>query len=125
MQGYTLSEIALYGIGGTLLLFLLYKTLRSFLADPHEFMTTLGIKIGCFIFGIFKFVFHVVQGIIVFILGIVYAVFPIDFIPDLLIGIGQIDDILVLMGTFSFLVSRSFTFPKPDPTRQRKHLTRR
>jgi uncharacterized membrane protein YkvA (DUF1232 family) len=43
-----------------------------------------------------------ITSIVVFVLGILYVISPIDFIPDTFLGLGQIDDAAVL--TFCLLM---------------------
>jgi uncharacterized membrane protein YkvA (DUF1232 family) len=38
-----------------------------------------------------------IVGIIVLILAAIYIISPIDFIPDVIVGIGWVDDFLVLL----------------------------
>lgn len=120
MQDHSFSEILFYVIIAAPGLFILYKVARSFFANPGQFIETLTVKVFSFFFGIFKFIFHVIQGLLVFFLGIVYAIFPIDFIPDFIVGLGQMDDLVALIGTFAFFISKCFTFPKPEKISRRR-----
>ena len=57
-------------------------------------------------FRIFMLLFKFSIGILVKItVGILYLLFPIDFIPDFLLGPGQIDDIIVMIGVVSWIIT--------------------
>ena len=44
-----------------------------------------------------------VKSIVIFLVGLVYIISPIDLIPDYIIGLGQIDDVAILGLSLHFL----------------------
>jgi uncharacterized membrane protein YkvA (DUF1232 family) len=56
----------------------------------------------------------------------VYVISPVDLIPDFLVGVGQLDDIGVMLlaatATVAFL-QRFFAIPEPEPVRVRTNDT--
>ena len=91
---------------------LLYRGWLSYQADPKAFKTALAVKLLATCLSITRFVFHIAKGVVVFILGLIYAISPIDGIPDIILGLGQIDDILIVMSTAGYLGKKIFVFPK-------------
>lgn len=87
--------------------------LRSFFANPEQFLFALGVKLASFSVNVVKWVFHLVAGFLAAALGIIYLGFPLDFIPDVILGIGFIDDVLVIISTGLFVVNCFTSFPNP------------
>ena len=44
-----------------------------------------------------------IKSIVIFLVGLVYIISPIDLIPDYIIGLGQIDDVAILGLSLYFL----------------------
>ena len=44
-----------------------------------------------------------IRSIVIFLVGLVYLISPIDISPDYIIGLGQIDDVAILGTTLYFL----------------------
>ena len=44
------------------------------------------------------------RSVVLYLLAIIYVLFPIDFIPDALLGFGQADDALVLIAVIFYAV---------------------
>lgn len=42
------------------------------------------------------------RSIVLYLLGVIYVLSPIDFIPDALLGLGQLDDIAVIIAVLIF-----------------------
>ena len=53
-----------------------------------------------------------IWSILVFSIGIIYILSPIDIIPDFNLGIGQIDDAVVLLLCFNFLEKDLYKYKK-------------
>ena len=110
-------NIAVYAAAAVAVLvavFLFYRVWSSYRTDPDVFMTALTIKTCSFFFSAFRYLFHISKGLIVMLLSAIYAISPIDFIPDVILGLGQIDDGLALVGSFVYFFKQAVTFPQAD-----------
>jgi hypothetical protein len=96
------------------------KVFSSFIRSPRRFIlatwqriifiiwTPIAVLLMLMIifFRIFMLLFKLSIGILIKLtIGIVYFLFPIDLIPDVLLGPGQIDDLLVMIGVVSWIIS--------------------
>lgn len=88
--------------------------LRSFFADPEQFMFALTVKLISFSVNLIKWTVHLIGAFIITVLGVIYIAFPLDLIPDIIVGIGWLDDLLVLISMGFFIVSSFTSFPNPS-----------
>ena len=58
-----------------------------------------------------------IKSIVIFLMGLVYIISPIDIIPDYIIGLGQIDDVAIL-GTALYFLERDLIKYKKWKDRQ-------
>ncbi|ASF46399.1 DUF1232 domain-containing protein [Methylovulum psychrotolerans] len=105
---------AVYVLPVVAAVYLFYRVWKSYRVDPDAFMTVLTFKAFSFFFTVLRYVFHIGKGLLVLLLSAVYAISPIDFIPDVILGLGQIDDGLALVGSFVYFFKQTVTFPRSD-----------
>ncbi len=85
-------ENILYGIGILVIAFFVGKKIKD---DPESF--------GLFILRIVYIIGKFIKLIVVLILGAIYIIFPIDFIPDVLPFFGWLDDLGVGLFMYSMI----------------------
>ena len=95
-----------------------YLGYHSYRADPEQFMAALAARLASLAIG----AFHLFKGLVGLVLGAAYVICPIDFIPDFLLGIGQLDDLLAGAGGVLFFIKQVLKFPKPTTAFPRPRL---
>jgi uncharacterized membrane protein YkvA (DUF1232 family) len=85
-----------------------------FLKAPVEWAKYLFVNAVFLMLGLSRvFIKAIVMGIAI-LLSIIYFLSPLDFIPDILLGLGWIDDVLVAIGLISYAANSKFTIPVPS-----------
>lgn len=112
--------------------------LLSFLRGPGQFATALWerivfvvwVPVACvliialFAFRIFALMMKLAVKAIITLIGIVaYVVFPVDLIPDILLGLGQIDDLIVTIALVSWFMSAGISAELKDSIQSRRPST--
>ena len=82
----------------------------SFLSRLFEDVKLLFLLIRDYWKGVYRDVS--IWSILVFSIGIIYIISPIDIIPDFNLGIGQIDDAVVLLLCLNFLEKDLYKYKK-------------
>ena len=82
----------------------------SFLSRLFEDFKLLFLLIRDYWKGVYRDVS--IWSILVFSIGIIYIISPIDIIPDFNLGIGQIDDAVVLLLCLNFLEKDLYKYKK-------------
>lgn len=94
---------------------LLYLGLMIFLKAPAGYAKYLYIKAIFLVLSLFRMASKAIVMGIALLLSFIYFISPIDIIPDILIGLGWIDDALIAFGLISFAANSKITVPVPDP----------
>ncbi len=91
----------------------LYGGIWYFLEAPVEWTKYLFVKLIFVMLGASRLVIKIVLMGVAILLSAIYFISPIDFIPDILIGLGWIDDALVAFGLISYAANSKFSLPVP------------
>lgn len=85
------------------LLWAAYGMWSIYQRDPLNFMRNLTLSVVTLWLSALKLTVHASKAVLVFVLSIIYAISPVDFIPDIIVGLGQLDDIVaIIAGTIYF-----------------------
>jgi uncharacterized membrane protein YkvA (DUF1232 family) len=95
----------------------LFYVMIAFLRAPVEYAQYLALKALFLLLGVVRLTSKAFLMCLAFLLSAIYFMSPIDIIPDLLLGIGWIDDLLLAIGLISWSMSAKVRFPVPDPGR--------
>jgi Protein of unknown function (DUF1232) len=99
---------------GMAIVYLCYRAWPSYRSNPTGFINALTVNVIATTLSLIRFVFHITKGILVLLLGLVYAISPIDAIPDIILGLGQIDDFLFMASAFGYFSKQVVSFPAID-----------
>jgi len=90
----------------------LYFAMLMFLSDPIELLRYICLKVFFLALSIVRISAKIVLVTLASILSLIYFLMPIDIIPDILLGIGWIEDILIAIGLVSYAASADVTLPE-------------
>jgi uncharacterized membrane protein YkvA (DUF1232 family) len=96
------------------LAYVLYRIWQAYQANPNTFMTELALKGMAVWFSVCKFIFLVSKGLLILFLSAIYAISPLDFIPDVILGLGQIDDIIAVIWGLVYFGKQVVSFPSSN-----------
>ena len=100
-----LSYLFVAGLG-----YVLYRAWQTYQANPNTFMTELALKGIAAWFSACKFIFHVSKGLLVLFLSAIYVISPLDFIPDVILGLGELDDIIAVISALVYFGKQVVSF---------------
>lgn len=90
----------------------LYFVLVVFLSSPVDFLYYLSLKIFSISFTVLRYGIKIILLILAIILSFVYFISPVDIIPDVFLGIGWIDDLLLASGLIIGAISSDVRIPE-------------
>ena len=111
-QELTMSILSYLFVAG--LAYVLYRVWQAYQANPKTFMIELALKVMTIWLSVCKFIFHVSKGLLVLFLSAIYAISPLDFIPDLILGLGQLDDIVAVILGLVYFGKQVVSFPSAN-----------
>ena len=91
----------------------IYMGLFFFVQSPVEWAKILFVKLIFTILGASRLIIKVVLICVSLLLSAVYVISPCDIIPDILLGLGQLDDILITIGLVSYAANSKYSLPVP------------
>lgn len=89
----------------------IYFVIITFLSNPLELLKYVCLKLFFLFLTLFTVVAKIILVVVFIIVWIVYFISPIDIIPDIIVGIGWIDDFLLAVGLILSVANLSLEFP--------------
>ena len=89
----------------------LYFLIVIFLSNPLELIKYSFLKMFFLLLSALRIGIKLILIAISFVISIVYFISPIDIVPDILLGIGWIDDILLAVGLVSYAANSDLQIP--------------
>jgi amino acid transporter len=118
-QTLSLGDLLLIAIVASLFVTIITPMFVSFLRKPDQFMRALeeraryaiAVPVGALlllyvlIFRIMFILFKLSIKMAKIVLGIIYVIIPFDLIPDFIIGLGQLDDVIIFISVVIWALS--------------------
>lgn len=94
----------------------LFLVIIRFLAHPLEMVRYVLVKLLLLFLSLFKLGLVVVFKLLIpAIIAIIYFISPIDLIPDIVLGIGWVDDLGVVIGLVIYAINTQVAMPSAVP----------